>query len=108
MTTWMASTADGIALWTGERWTGDPVVCDKIASQLAQGSTIAAIATCPSFSTQEPIGPQALLAALIREYGGDLVAPGAPFDDVVPPLPDGPDSSIGQLPPWAPSASPNE
>lgn len=51
-----------------------------------------------SFSTQEPIGPQALLAALIREYGGDLVAPGAPFDDVVPPLPDGPDSWMRSCP----------
>lgn len=94
MTTWMASTADGIALWTGDRWTGDPAVRDKVVTQLAQGATITAIATCPSFPTQEPIGPQALLAALIREYGSDLIAPGAPFDDVVPPLLDDSISSI--------------
>lgn len=104
MNTWMASTADGIALWAGDRWTGDPAVRDKVVTQLAQGPTIQAIPSCPSFSSEEPIGPQAFLAALIREYGGDLIAPGAPFDEVVPPLGDPlADQGVG-----GPSASPKE
>lgn len=89
MTTWLASTPDGVALWTGERWTGDPAVRQKVAARLADRPMIEAVALCPAFPTAEPIGQHALLAALIREYGGDLIAPGAPFDDVVPPLPDG-------------------
>jgi hypothetical protein len=88
MTTWIASTADGIAMWTGDRWTGDSAVREKVGIQLAQGPTIQAIPACPSFSSLEPIGPHAFLAALIREYGSDLIAPGAPFDEVVPPPPD--------------------
>ncbi len=86
MDTWMASTRDGIALWAGDHWTGDPAVSERVSAQLAVGPTIRAMGLCPEFPTTAPIGPEALLAALIREYGGDLVAPGAPFDSVVPPI----------------------
>lgn len=86
MTTWLASTPDGVALWTGDRWAADPAVRQRVSERLAGGPTIEAVALCPSFPTTEPIGQHTLLAALIREYGGDLIAPGAPFDDVVPPL----------------------
>lgn len=86
MDTWMASTPDGIALWAGDHWTGDPAVSERVRAQLAGGPTIRAMTLCPAFPTAAPIGPEALLAALISEYGGDLVAPGAPFDVVVPPI----------------------
>ena len=89
LTTWLATTPDGVALWTGAAWTGDPVVREKVAARLeSDGPRITAVALCPSFPTEEPISEHALLAALIREYKGDFIAPGAPFDDVVPRSPE--------------------